>query len=81
MKIEEIHNKLSILNPTVLDVIDESSHHIGHSGYNPNGISHIKIRISSPLFNGLTRVNQHKLIYNTLSEFIAQIHAVSIEII
>lgn len=81
MKIEDIHNKLLILNPTVLDVIDESSKHIGHSGYNPNGISHITVRISSPLFIGLTRINQHKLIYNTLSDFYSQIHAISITII
>lgn len=83
MTIDNIYNKLSVLKPTFLEIIDESANHIGHSGYNPTGTSHIKIKISSNLFDGLTKIKQHKLIYSALSDLITQnqIHAISIEIL
>jgi BolA protein len=83
MTIDDIYNKLSVLNPTFLEIIDESGSHIGHSGYNPSGISHIKIKISSNLLDGLSKIKQHRLIYVSLSDMIKrdQIHAISIEII
>lgn len=82
MTIDYIYRKLSVLNPRFLEIIDESTNHIGHSGYNPNGPSHIKIKISGSLFDGLTKIKQHKLIYSALSDLITRnkIHAISIEI-
>jgi BolA protein len=74
---------LSALQPTQLDVIDESAAHAGHSGANAEGHgTHFRVRIASPAFAGKTRVAQHRLVYDALQTFIDQgLHALAIEII
>ena len=69
------------LAPTTLEVIDESHQHAGHAGANGTGYgSHFRVRITSPLFEGKTRVARHRLVYDALQEFIDQgVHAIAIE--
>jgi BolA protein len=69
------------LQPTVLEVLDESAAHAGHAGANDTGFgTHFRVRIASPLFTGQTRVARHRLVYDALQEFIAQgVHAIAIE--
>ena len=69
------------LQPTTLDVIDESGAHAGHAGANGTGFgTHFRVRIASPLFDGKTRVARHRLVYDALQDFIAQgVHAIAIE--
>ena len=71
------------LQPTQLEVIDESAAHSGHSGANAEGFgTHFRIRIASPVFAGRTRVQQHRLVYDSLQNFIDQgLHAMAIEIL
>lgn len=72
----------SALNPSVLEVIDESAAHAGHSGANGLGYgTHIRVRIGGPAFVGLSRVAQHRLVYDALRDFTAAgLHALAIEI-
>jgi len=69
------------LQPTVLEVIDESASHAGHAGAGPEGYgTHFRVRIASPLFVGKPRVARHRLVYDALQLFIAQgLHAIAIE--
>ncbi|MDM0111061.1 BolA family protein [Variovorax sp. J22R133] len=69
------------LQPTVLEVIDESADHAGHSGANAEGFgTHFRVRISSPQFAGKPRVARHRLVYDALDDFIARgLHAIAIE--
>jgi BolA protein len=71
------------LSPAYLEVIDESALHAGHAGANAQGFgSHFRVRISSPLFAGKSRVARHRLVYDALQNFIDQgLHALAIEII
>lgn len=71
------------LDPTVLEVIDESASHAGHAGANAEGYgTHFRVRIASPLFAGKPRVARHRLVYDALQLFIAQgLHAIAIETI
>ena len=81
---ERIHQRLSErLQPTALQVIDESAQHAGHAGAHPSGTgSHIRVRVASPLFEGLGRVQRHRLVYDALQDFIDQgLHALAIELI
>tara|TARA_S200000501_G_C20453963_1_gene582147 strand:- start:278 stop:580 length:303 start_codon:yes stop_codon:yes gene_type:complete len=72
---------LKEFNPEYLEVIDESSKHLGHSGYTEGKISHIEIIIKSEKFNEMSRVDIHRLINNALrEEWENGIHAVSIKI-
>jgi len=69
------------LQPTALEVIDESRAHAGHAGANGTGFgTHFRVRISSPSFTGKTRVARHRLVYDALQDFIDQgVHAIAIE--
>lgn len=71
------------LQPTTLQVIDESASHAGHAGANAEGFgTHFRVRIASPLFAGKSRVAQHRLVYDSVQNFIDQgLHALAIEII
>ncbi|MDP1564710.1 MAG: BolA family protein [Polaromonas sp.] len=71
------------LAPTFLEVLDESAAHAGHAGANAEGFgSHFRVRISSPLFAGKSRVARHRLVYDALQNFIDQgLHALAIETI
>jgi len=71
------------LNPTVVEVVDESAAHAGHAGANGTGFgTHFRVRIASPLFTGRSRVAQHRLVYDALQEFIDQgVHAIVIEVL
>ncbi|MFZ4479141.1 MAG: BolA family protein [Rhodoferax sp.] len=69
------------LQPTVLEVIDESFLHKGHAGANGSGFgSHFRIRITSHRFTGLPAVLRHRLVYDALQDFMDQgLHALAIE--
>ena len=69
------------LQPTRLEVIDESYQHAGHAGANDSGVgTHFRVRLASPFFTNLTRVKQHRLVYDALRPYIDQgLHALAIE--
>ncbi|OOG39712.1 BolA family transcriptional regulator [Polaromonas sp. A23] len=71
------------LNPSLLEVIDESAAHAGHAGANARGFgSHFRVRIASTAFAGKSRVACHRLVYDALQNFIDQgLHALAIEIL
>ncbi|MBL8337874.1 MAG: BolA family protein [Rhodoferax sp.] len=70
------------LAPSLLQVIDESGQHAGHAGANGTGFgTHFRVRIASPRFDGLSRVQRHRLVYDALQDFIdAGLHALAIEL-
>ena len=70
-----------VLQPSRLEVIDESWQHAGHAGANDSGVgTHFRVRIASPIFTGKPRVARHRLVYDALSDYIEQgLHALAIE--
>lgn len=78
MRKQWIEEKLQILEPSELTVIDESHLHLGHEGAK-SGASHFYVIIVSPQFKGLNPVKRHQLVYAQLNEFIPhEIHALKI---
>ena len=73
---------LEALQPTRLQVLDESAAHAGHSGSNGLGYgTHFRVCIASPRFQGLSRVAAHRLVYDALQPYIdAGLHALAIDI-
>ena len=69
------------LAPTALVVIDESHLHAGHVGANDSGFgTHFRVRIASHHFAGKSRLSCHRLVYDSLQDFINQgLHALAIE--
>ena len=67
------------LNPTVLEITDDSHLHAGHAGAASGG-SHYSVKIVSDQFEGRTLVMRHRLVYDAVHEMInkAEIHALAI---
>lgn len=69
----------SALEPTSIELVDDSEQHRGHGGHNPAGESHFSLRIESPAFAGKSRVERQRLIYSALGELMKErVHALSI---
>jgi len=79
---DALHRRLSeLLQPSQLEVLDESSAHAGHAGADGTGSgTHFRVRIASPLFAGKSAVARHRLVYDALREFLDRgLHALAIE--
>jgi BolA family transcriptional regulator, general stress-responsive regulator len=70
----------SAFAPEVLDVVDDSDKHAGHSGARQGGESHFTVRITSAAFAGVGRLQRQRQVYAALSEELAgPIHALSVQ--
>ncbi len=78
---EIIETKLKeALQPTHLEVLDESEKHRGHTGYRDGGESHFHVIIKSNIFEGKSRVARQRLVMHALKdELKGPIHALSME--
>ena len=81
---EALHRRLQErLAPTRLEVVDESSDHLGHAGQDGTGFgTHFRVRIAAPAFAGRLKVACHRLVYDALRDYIDRdrgIHALAIE--
>lgn len=66
-------------HPQMLDVIDESHQHHGHSGWRESGETHFRVKIVASAFTGTSRLARHRAINGSLSEaFAAGLHALAI---
>ena len=66
----------------VLNVIDESENHRGHSGFIEGQQTHFQIQITSEVFEGMSRIKREREIHKALGdEIIKSIHAISIRFI
>ena len=77
---DEMREKLTGLAPSQLEIIDESESHRGHGGWREGGETHFRIRMSSPRFDGLSRVARHRLVHQTLGDIVPRIHALALEL-
>lgn len=68
------------LSPTKLVLEDESYLHAGHSGANPQGESHFNLLIVSEKFDGISRVQRQRMVYEILAdEMRERVHALSLK--
>jgi len=76
---EMIRNRLTeALQPTRLDIIDQSAAHAGHEGAKGGG-GHYVVTIVSAAFAGLPLLKRHRLVYAAVGEAMKdEIHALSI---
>ena len=67
------------LEPSALDVIDESHLHVGHPGAR-DGRGHFRVKVVSNAFDNLPRLTRHRLVYAAMGELMTtDIHALNIE--
>jgi BolA protein len=73
-----IEQKLAALQPSRLELSDDSARHAGHEGAKGGG-GHYSLTIVSPQFSGKNTVARHRLIYAALGSMMQQqIHALAI---
>lgn len=75
----EMREKLMVaLQPTRLDVVNESHLHAGHRNSPGTGESHFRLLIVSPRFAGLSRVARHRLVNGALGGLVGgKVHALA----
>ncbi len=74
-----MREKLMIaFEPTRLDVVNESELHAGHRSSPGTGESHFRLLIVSPVFDGKSRVERHRMVNDLLAaELEAGVHALA----
>ncbi|MBU1210452.1 MAG: BolA family transcriptional regulator [Alphaproteobacteria bacterium] len=66
---QQMREKLMVaLEPTRLDILNESEQHAGHRSSPGTGNSHFRLLIVSPVFTGKSRVARHRLVNEILAE-------------
>mgnify|MGYP000202125908 CR=1 FL=1 len=77
--VDEIRSRLAQLEPTRLDLIDDSALHAGHAGARAGG-GHYRLSIVSAAFAGRNTVARHRMIYDALGDLMRrEIHALAIQ--
>lgn len=68
-------------SPERLEVVNESHLHAGHQpGFDGEGETHMRIRIVSAAFSGMSRVARHRAINEAVkAELDAGLHALAVE--
>lgn len=73
---EKLTEKLA---PSRLDVVDDSHKHAGHVGARPEGETHFFVEVVSAAFEGVSRVERQRMVYDILKEELAgPVHALEL---
>ncbi len=76
---ELIRQKLAVLDPERIEIVDESARHAGHEGAKSGG-GHYFLTIVSREFSGKSTLIRHRLVYTVLKEMMHKdIHALSVK--
>jgi BolA protein len=80
---ERIETKLrAALAPVALEVRDDSQQHRGHGGWREGGETHFYVTLVAEAFEGLSRVQRHRLVNELLAEELAgRVHALSLRLL
>jgi BolA protein len=73
-------NLMVALEPTRLDVVNESHLHAGHRSSPGTGESHFRVLVVSKRFAGKSRVERHRMVNEALTDaFKGGVHALAIK--
>ena len=73
-----IEQRLAPLDPTELDIRDDSAQHVGHAGA-ASGAGHFSVTIVSNRFQGLSRIARHRAVLDCVGDLIPHpVHALAI---
>ena len=78
-RIRLLRERLETLEPTRLEIRDDSEKHIGHAGAR-DGLSHFFVLIESPKFIERSALERHQLVYDAVGDLMnSDIHALQID--
>ncbi len=67
--LERIEQKLAVLSPDSVELIDDSEQHAGHAGAQGGG-GHFQLIIVSPQFEGKSAQERHRMIHAALGKML-----------
>ncbi len=74
-----IEQRLAVLAPIRLELIDDSARHAGHAGAQGGG-GHYRLLIVADAFAGQSRLARHRLVHAALGDLLrARVHALSLQ--
>ena len=69
-----------VMDIDYLSIVNDTAKHVNHKNYDGGG--HFKLEVVSSAFEGLSLLEQHKLVYKALEGMIKkEIHAVSLNLL
>ena len=75
--IELLRQRLAVLQPDSIDIVDDSHRHAGHAGARDGG--HYQLQIVAQAFAGKSTIARHRMIYDAAGDLMrGKIHALSI---
>lgn len=75
--VARLRERLAVLQPLQLDIVDDSHRHAGHAGAREGG--HFQVHIVSAAFAGKSTVARHRLVYDAAGDLMRKgIHALAI---
>jgi BolA protein len=77
-RVERLRAALQSLEPTLLEIRDDSAKHAGHAGAREGG--HFHVVIAAAAFSGVSPIERHRMVYAAAAELMGRdIHALSID--
>jgi len=78
---DEITQRLTAaFAPSLLEVVNDSHRHAGHSGDDGSGESHFRVTIRAAVFGDMSRVDRHRAVQKALGDLNTRIHALALDI-
>ena len=75
----QMRERLAVLAPESIDIVDDSALHAGHAGAQSGG-GHYRLLLVSARFHGLSLPARHRMVYDALGPLMGNaIHALSIK--
>ncbi len=78
-RVERVRSALqSALQPSLLEIRDDSAAHAGHAGAREGG--HFHVTITTSRFAGVATLERHRMVYAAVAELMGRdIHALTID--
>jgi len=78
IRIEQMNSLLAALQPTKIEIVDDSHKHAGHVGARGGG-GHYRLLIVSTQFASMPTLTRHRMVYSALGDMMKhEIHALAI---
>lgn len=76
--IDQIRERLAVLDPISIEIDDDSALHAGHAGARSGG-GHYRLTIVAECFQGKNTVARHRLVYDALGDLMrTRVHALAV---
>jgi BolA family transcriptional regulator, general stress-responsive regulator len=78
---QDLRDRLTAaFSPDLLEIVNESHKHAGHSGDDGSGESHFRVTIRAAALAPLNRVERHRAVHRAIGDLTTRIHALALDL-